>query len=410
MNVRLLLTCGTFCAFFALTAVAAAPFNALRLQGDKMLHVPLGKGSHPTPQATASSDPPAYVSQPFRVDSHITHWITIDVPAAGPIGTFPQAINDFGEITGNYNDASPAQVQHGFLRTADGAIVSFDPPGSQLTVPQVINNEGTVLGYFFDAAGSEHGFTRARNGNFKTFDEPNAGASAFSATQPNGINDLGAIVGVYADANGDNHGFLREPNRSFITIDAPGTSEGTVLATQCASINLEGVLGCQYLDTAGTWHALLRYPGGTFVTVDAPGSGTGGGDLGTFTGFLQAVNDFDQMTGEYADPNNGYHGYVRNAAGRFVEFTVPGGGADNANGTYPFSMNIWGLVTGFSADPNGNVTAFVRFADGTLDSFQAPGQGNLATYAYIGNALDQIVGLFVDSNGTGHGFIALATP
>src|SRR6202034_3835905 len=155
-------------------------------------------------------------------------------------------------------------------------------------------------------------------------------------------------------------------------IDAPGISEGTVLATQCASINIEGEAGCQYLDTAGTWHALLRNPGGTLVTVDAPGAGAGGGDLGTFTGFLQAVNDLGQMTGEFADPNNGYHGYVRNAAGRFVEFTVTGGGPDNANGTYPFSVNIWGLVTGFSADPNGNPTGFVRFANGTLDSFQAP--------------------------------------
>jgi len=151
-----------------------------------------------------------------------------------------------------------------------------------------------------------------------------------------------------------------------------------------------------------------RYPGGTLVTVDAPGAGAGGGDLGTFTGFLQAVNDLGQMTGEFADPNNGYHGYVRNAAGRFVEFTVPGGGTDNANGTYPFSVNIWGLVTGFSADPNGNPTGFVRFANGTLDSFQAPGQGNLATFAYIGNALNQFVGLFIDSNGTGHGFVATA--
>ena len=369
-----------------------------------------GKVADLSQRAASNAVRVAGVSQSLRVDKHITRWMTIDVPAAGPFGTFPQAINDLGEITGNYNDATPAQVQHGFLRTADGAIVSFDPPGSQLTVPQVINNQGTILGYFFDAAGSEHGFTRARNGSFKTLDDPDAGTSAFSATQPNGINDLGAIVGVFADANGGNHGFLREPNGSFITIDAPGTSEGTVVATQCASINIEGELGCQYLDTAGTWHALLRYPGGAMVTVDAPRAGMGGGDLGTFTGFLQAVNDFGQMTGEYADANNGYHGYLRNAAGRFVEFTVPGGGTDNANGTYPFSMNIWGLVTGFSSDPNGNATGFVRFPDGTLDSFQAPGQGNLATFAYIGNALNEIVGLFVDANGTGHGFIALATP
>lgn len=411
MTTRLLLILGTLAGGYAITAVAAPPFSAEQLlQSGKMLQAPHRSAAELTPRATLDVEQGARIPQSVRVDSHITQWVTIDAPLAGPYGTFPSGINDLGEVTGNYNDATPAQLQHGFLRTSGGMFVSFDVPGSQLTAPSVINNEGTIIGYFLEATGYGHGFMRVRDGTITVIDDPDAGTAALSSTQPNGINDLGAIVGTYADTNGGNHGFLREPNGSFITIDAPGTSEGTVIATQCTSINIEGEIGCQYLDTAGTWHALLRYPGGTMVTVDAPGAGVGGGDGGTFTGFTQAVNALGQMTGEYADPNNGYHGYLRNAAGKFVEFTVPGGGTNNANGTYPYSLNILGTVTGFSFDPNGNVTAFVRFADGTLDSFQAPGEEGFGTWAFGNNDLNQLTGFYYDASGTGHGYIALATP
>jgi len=137
MNLRLLLAAGTFSGFFALTAVAAPPFSADQLlQGGKMLRAPHEKFEALANRAILSNVREAAVAQSVRIDRHVTHWVQIDVPAAGPIGTFPVVINDLGEIAGNYNDASPDQLQHGFLRRADGTIVSFDPLGSQLTSPQ----------------------------------------------------------------------------------------------------------------------------------------------------------------------------------------------------------------------------------------------------------------------------------
>src|SRR5689334_16921171 len=61
--------------------------------------------------------------------------ITFDVPGAGTSGasclnqgTFPYQINGEGEIGGNFQDAN--NVLHGFLRTRDGAISTFDAPGT----------------------------------------------------------------------------------------------------------------------------------------------------------------------------------------------------------------------------------------------------------------------------------------
>jgi hypothetical protein len=89
---------------------------------------------------------------------------------------------------------------------------------------------------------------------------------------------------------------------------------------------------------------------------------------------------------------------------------VPGGGTNNGTGTYPTSLNIWGLVTGFSYDVNGFPSGFVRFADNTIDAFQAPAPNNQGTAPFGNNALGQFTGYSFDVNGTAHGFIAVAKP
>ena len=56
---------------------------------------------------------------------------TIDAPGAGTgieQGTIGSSINDLGAITGNYADVS--NVSHGFLRASDGTFTTFDAPGA----------------------------------------------------------------------------------------------------------------------------------------------------------------------------------------------------------------------------------------------------------------------------------------
>jgi len=49
----------------------------------------------------------------------------------GATGTFPNGVNNAGQVVGNYNDA--LNVSHGFLRGSDGTFTSFDIPGSRQT-------------------------------------------------------------------------------------------------------------------------------------------------------------------------------------------------------------------------------------------------------------------------------------
>ena len=345
-------------------------------------------------------------------DHQIALWQSFDVPIAMGNGTVPQAINDLGGVTGYYADS--AGLFHGFLRNITGKIVTFDAPGAGMpivepipfgngTIPTGINNRGEIVGYFTDTAGNYHGFLRSAAGNFTIIDDPSASGSPL-ATMVLAVNDSGAMVGLYFDTHQNFHGFLHEPDGSFTTIDGPGN-----FVTTCLHINEEGEVGCQGADPAIVFHSLLRYPNGKILTYDAPGAGTGA-DLGTFVGFAQALNVEGQIVGEYADANNGYHGYIRNPNGKFVEFTVPGGGTSGAAGTYPASLNFWGTVIGWAFDPNFLSTGFVRFADGTLIKVNAPGIGNQGTFPYAINSFNEFTGYFYDANGAAHGFVALAIP
>ena len=84
--------------------------------------------------------------------------------------TFPQAINEFVSVTGNYIDASGRQ--HGFVREVWGKIVTFDPPDSTLTAPTSINGEGTIAGYYADAQQVQHGFVRYTTGKIQNIRSP----------------------------------------------------------------------------------------------------------------------------------------------------------------------------------------------------------------------------------------------
>lgn len=71
--------------------------------------------------------------------------------------TSPVSINRRNAVTGNYPDQN--NVAAGFLRSADGSIQSFTPPGAvHGTYPQSINDRDWITGYFYDASDTPHGF------------------------------------------------------------------------------------------------------------------------------------------------------------------------------------------------------------------------------------------------------------
>ncbi len=152
-----------------------------------------------------------------------------DAPGAGTTGTrkgfqgtVPISINTEGDIAGTYTDASGAR--HGFVRAANGRITSFDGPGAapgtgilQGTIGGSINDAGDITGIYFDASVVAHGFVRAANGNITRFDAPGAGTGMLQGTGGSSINATGDIAGAYVDASGVFHGFELTPARAATT-------------------------------------------------------------------------------------------------------------------------------------------------------------------------------------------------
>jgi len=87
--------------------------------------------------------------------------IEINAPGAGKtpgsgFGTQVEDINLKGAITGTYADAN--NVMHGFLRTRQGRVITFDVPGAgtatdrhEGTLGLAINAAGEITGAYFDS-------------------------------------------------------------------------------------------------------------------------------------------------------------------------------------------------------------------------------------------------------------------
>ena len=128
-------------------------------------------------------------------------------------------------------------------------------PGAALTIANAINNNNFIVGSFYDAASSVHGFIY-KNGKYTQIDYPGS-----TETEALGINDKGDIVGVYQTSGPLNfHGFLRH-NGEFTTIDAPQAQFGT----KVSGINTNMAMVGTFDDSQGF---ILR--GGAFTVVNAP--------------------------------------------------------------------------------------------------------------------------------------------
>ena len=322
--------------------------------------------------------------------------VSFSVPAS-PGGTIALGMNDFGVITGYSLDS--VGVAHGYVRSANGRIASFDGPAAPATgtYPSGINKFGTVVGTYDDSNGLTHGFLRQASGTITTIDVGSGGETA-----PWSINASGAVVGYYLDGSDTYHGFLRTPGGTIITLDAPGAAVGSFQGTFAYNVNAAGVVEGQFEDGSGVYHCFVRYPDGTFITVDAPNAGTGLYQ-GTITGLEGSLSDSGLITGEYVDVNAQSHGFLRLASGRTIEFDVPTG--SSGTNTSPSSVNFEGDVVGWSTGAAGTAIGFLRRPDGSVKTINGPGSGDLGTYAVAVNDTRSVAGFFYDSTGIPHGFV-----
>ena len=78
-------------------------------------------------------------------------------------------------IAGTYIDTN--NVYHGYIRTPDGGITTFDAPSAgtdayQGTICGSINKEGEITGQYIDTDNVVHAFLRTRDGVLTTYDVP----------------------------------------------------------------------------------------------------------------------------------------------------------------------------------------------------------------------------------------------
>jgi hypothetical protein len=251
---------------------------------------------------------------------------SFDFPDA--TNTQATAINNSGEIVGRYYNADGSL--HGFV-LMQGKFSSIDVPGAQWTDVDWVNARGDVVGAY-NAGNGNRGFLLSKR-QFTTIDY--AGLANTVAT---GISDQGEIVGVGSDNAGNFIGFLLKNGR-FSPVDIPGSSivfqEPTMLET--------GPIVGGFVDNIGSHGYLLV--GQTFQAIDCPNA-TGGI-------YLSGIDAISRMVGEMTTADGHQHGLLL-SHGKCIPVDFP-----NSVSTYANGINLRGDIVGRYTDKSGNTQGFI---------------------------------------------------
>ena len=314
--------------------------------------------------------------------------------------------------------ASPAAHEHG---TEGWRFVSIDVPDAAGTITTGINARGEIVGIYFDASFNEHGFL-LKDGRFTTVDVPGklVGVSGKMQTEANGINPEGDIVGDYFAPPGApgapecliafspacRRGFLYKRGQ-FSDVLVPG-KKGSIPN----AITPNGAIyGCDHDDDYFTsMFGFVRTHSGGFETLNA-----GGGELADPTQSVPAsmnngaTPDGTIIVGLYVDPpapGGQNHGYIVQDE-VFRSYDVPGSVA-----TQSWGINPGRDFVGLYDDASGNEHGFLQRWDEddgpiTIDVPSAPPFNAVLTDAFAINSGGAIVGLYIDSSGNFHGYLAV---
>jgi uncharacterized membrane protein len=295
----------------------------------------------------------AFMSHGFVRDP-LGNITSFDVPGDGG-GTIASAINDAGTIIGGWCPDTTYTDCPGFLRDFWGHITSFDPSGEYYgTVPEAISPDGAVTGFYFDVNFIAHGFVRSRDGSITEFDPPGS-ISTFAYA----IGADGAIAGSYQDASGNFHGFLRSRGGNISTFDVPGYTDTGIgfFSGHPITMNPEGDIAGGYLQTPDpeVFDGFLRHRDGTYDTfyaADYPPC--------CIWTFPEAINADRTIAGTLNDGSSIFYGFVRTSDGDVTLFEAPGAGTGAFQGTEVVGMTPYRVIVGFYTDSNGLNHGYLR--------------------------------------------------
>jgi len=166
---------------------------------------------------------------------------TIQVPGSTETDTY--GINNDGVIVGDYFDSSG--VMHG-LKLVGKKVTNIDDPNGTNTICNDINSSGSIVGSYVTSSGTTKGFLY-KNGTFTDIVPP--GATTFS--EVDGINDKGEAAGDYIDSRGVDVGFLKK-GKHYTTLDLPGST-----FTLAYGLNNSGWVTIQWGNAAGNTESSL---------------------------------------------------------------------------------------------------------------------------------------------------------
>jgi hypothetical protein len=298
-------------------------------------------------------------SAPLGVPGLYTYATFPNIP--GSSLTEPAGISNNGQVVGEYIAVSGGkQVYHGFLLSG-GTYTTIDPPGSTFTQADGINDSGQVVGlYETGTGGVTYGFLLS-GGTYTTLNVPGS-----TSTFAYGINESGQVVGHYV-SGGVTHGFLLSGG-AYTNIDFPGATY-----TSALGINNSGQVAGEY-ESGGVYYAFLL-SGGAYTTLPIPGS--------AFT-LADGINDSGQVVGVYETGGNTLNSFLL-SGGTYTTIVPPGStgtvlGGINDSGQFAASYSSGGVSYNFVATPSSFFTGSVNGGGGT----QYLQFSNGSTFGYYG--------------------------
>jgi len=297
---------------------------------------------------------------------------TIEIP--GAIFVAPLSINDKGQITGVYADAS--KRRHGFLWQPHAALATFDVASADDTYPSAISAAGVITGWCY-GSGLDAGFVRAADGSTTIFNVPRG-----TITRPAGINRNGWIAGYVLHGVRDRHPipFLMSPSGDATEFTVPGATGG---ASGVVVNNSQMVAGQALVETDDGRRGFIRTPDGTATMFGAPNVDfivAGMNDAGTIAGTLAA--------------DNLAQGFIRTIDGTLTYFIAPNGSLS----TVIAAINNAGTIAGGFVDSEGRTWhGFIRTADETFTPFDV--RGSTYTQILAMNNKGAIAGVYTNKDG-----------
>jgi uncharacterized membrane protein len=265
--------------------------------------------------------------------------------------TFNQllGINNDGKIAGYFGSGTPASTHpnKGYTLTIHNGQPQFTNEnflGSQQTQVTGINNHGTTVGFWADAAGDNFGFVN-KNGVFADVVDPagkGKAANGMTTEQLLGVNDQDKAVGFWTDAAGNNHGFTFNINSNhFSEFDIAGFASTTTTA-----INNKGDIAGFVAGADGNDVSFVQ-EGKNLVWLNGP--------TGSVSVQALGINNERQVVGSYVDGQGATHGFLFDQSkNTYTTIDDPNGVKGQNAMTVANGINDKGQVVGFYLDAAGN--------------------------------------------------------